>query len=445
MLKFFRSPHTKEHTFMAPKISALTHRPHSFAKLALIGIGCLIILFLIVASFAQIHVEILGMGQVIPSQKDQIISNLEGGIIKSVLVKEGDLVEKGQVLMTIDPTDATAEFKTHRENYLRLFATSERLQSQIDGKDFKVPEEVQKEAPLIGKEEMTHYQERRKEVEIQLDIQKKIILEKQGDLAEEKAKVTQAQNQLTLSEKELNMVLPLVADHLISKREILRLRRDKANLEGEIATGEAAVADDQAILEQAQYNLKEVQTKFENEDQDLLLNIKQNLDEERAKLAESQDRMKRTEIRSPVEGIVKDIRMKTIGGVVRGGEEIMEVVPYEGTLLIEAKIRPRDISFLHLGQKAIAKFTAYDYTIYGSLNAELIEISPDTIHDPLQRRDFYRVLLRTDKNYLNYKGKKLPIIPGMIAEADIFIGSRTVMEYLLKPLMRGSSQSFTPQ
>lgn len=442
MFNFRDTPRKSEIDFMTPKAAAQKGSSHKFAFITLIAISSLVSLFLIWAFFANIDVVTRGNGHVIPSQKTQIISNLEGGVIKDVLVKEGDIVEANQVLMLIDPKVAEARYKAHREQYLRYLAAASRLQAQLDGVDYKVPEEVQKAFPSIAAEEMRHYLERKAQLETQQSIAQQIVIEKQQDVATEKAKIAQAEEQLILSQQELKMVEPLVTEQLISKREILRLQRDTANLKGEVATGKAALPKDEAALEQAQYELKQIPIRFQNEDQEQLRDIKIKLSEEKAAMLESQDRMTRTELRSPVKGVVKEIKTKTLGGTIRGGEEVLEVVPFEDSLLIEAEILPSDVAFLHPGLEATVKITAYDYSIYGSLKAQLIEISADTVHDPEQKKDFYRVLLRTDKNYLEHDGKILPIIPGMTVEVDILTGSRTVMQYLLKPIIKGVSQSF---
>jgi adhesin transport system membrane fusion protein len=442
MMKFLRSLRTKEYSFMAPKVAALSQVPNKFATITFIVIASLVVFFLIWAGFAKIDVISHGMGRVIPSQKNQIIAHLEGGIIQSVSVKEGDLVEEGQILITIDPTIARARYNAYHENYLRYLAASARLQAQIDEKDYKVPEEVQEGSPLIADEETLHYLERKQRVESQLSASKQLVIEKQQEIEEQKAKIEQAQEQLDLSQQELTMVSPLVAEQLISKREVLRLKRDVANLKGEIATGKATLPKNKAAFEQAKYELNEIKSRFENEDQEQLREIKIKLEETQANLKEAEDRMKRTAIRSPIKGYVKDLKLKTIGGVIRNGEQIMEVVPYEDTLLVEANILPSDVAFIHPGQEANVKITAYDYAIYGSLKAELIDLSEDTIHDPELKKDFYRVIVQTDKNYLVQNGKKLPIIPGMQAEIDIRTGNRTVLEYMVKPIIKGFSQSF---
>lgn len=443
MMKFFHYLRTKEYSFMAPKVSALSQKPRSFASITLILIGSLITLFLIWSSFAEIDVVTRGNGHVIASQKNQIIAHLEGGIIKKVLVDDGDLIEAGQVLMVIDPTVASARYEAHRENYLRYLAAVERLQAQIDNKEYQVPEEVQKEAPLIADEEMLRYLERKDQVDTQKDIAKKTIIQKQQEIAEQKEKINQTQDQLTLSEEEVKMVAPLVVEQLISKREILRLKRDTANLKGEVATAKEAMTKNQAALEQAQFELDNVENRFQNEDYEQLRDIKIKLEEERANLLEAQDRVTRTDVRSPIKGIVRDIKIRTIGGVVQGGEEIMQIVPFEDTLVVEAKVLPSDVAFIHPGQEASVKVTAYDYSIYGSLEGKLLGISADTVYDSEQKMSFYHVFLRTNKNYLEHEGKKLPIIPGMTVEVDILTGSRTVMEYMLKPIIKGLSTSLT--
>jgi adhesin transport system membrane fusion protein len=441
MVNFSKPPRENDVEFMTPKVAAKKRGPHRFALMTLVSISSLIILFLIWAFFANIDVITRGNGHVIPSQKNQIISNLEGGVIKDVLVKEGDIVETNQVLMIIDPKVAEARYKSHREQYLRYLAASSRLQAQLDGTAYQVPEEVQKELPAIAMEEKRHYVERQQQLETQRSIAQQVILQKQQEVAEGKAKIAQAEEQVALSQQELKMVEPLVTEQLISKREILRLQRDTANLKGDVATGKAILSKNEAALGQAQYELKQIPIRFQNEDQEQLRDIKIKLAEEKASMLEAHDRMTRTELRSPVKGIVKEIKMKTIGGTIRGGEEVLTVVPFEDTLLIEAEVLPSDVAFIHPGQEATIKITAYDYSIYGSLKGQLLEISADTVHDPEQKKDFYRVLLRTDKNFLEHNGKKLPIIPGMTVEVDILTASRTVMQYLLKPIIKGVSQS----
>ena len=443
MVDFRNSPHLKELDYLSPKVAAAHPVSHKFAVITFGVISSLFIFFLLWASFATISVITHGHGKVIPSQKTQIISHLEGGIIQSVLVKEGDIVNEGQVLIRLDPKVAEAREKSKREEYYRYLAAAVRLQAQIDGKPYQVPEIVRKEAPLIAEAEMTHYRERLQQMDTQKSIQEKIVVQKKQELEEEKARLAQAQAQFVLSNKELQMVGPLVTQQLISKREILRLQRDTANLQGEIKKSEASIPKIQAAFEQAQFELEQVQTHFQNEDQEILRDVKIKLAEEKGLLLESQDRLSRDELRSPLKGIVKEIKIKTEGGVIRPGEEVMEIVPLEDTLIVEALVQPTDVAFLHPDQEANVKIAAYDYSIYGSLKGRLIEISPDTVHDPEQRKDYFRIKVITDKNFLEYHGKKLAIIPGMPAEVDILTGDRTILQYLLKPILRGAQESFT--
>lgn len=432
-----------EFEYMAPKVAAIRQTSHKFSLIMVSIIGSLIIIFIIWASFAEIDVVTRGQGQVISSQKTQVINHLEGGIVKKLLVKEGDLVESGQILMLIDSTISESKYKTNKEQYLRYLATNARLQSQIKNQDYQAPEIVKKEAPLIAQEEEKHFFERKHQFDTQKSIAESALIQKQQEFEEDKEKLEQTFEQLTLAKEELAMVTPLVVEELISKREILRLKRDIANLKGEVSKAKASVSKDQAAVAQAQQELLQVTNRFRIEDEEKLKDIKIKLAEEQGEVQESRDRLLRTEIRSPVRGIVKEIKIKTVGGVVRQGEEIMTVVPYEDTLLVEASVLPSDIAFLHAGQEAKIKVTAYDYSIYGALNGRLLKISADTVYNPDQKKDFYRILLQTDKNYLEYKGKKLPIIPGMVIDVDVLTGERTVMQYLMKPFVKGISESFS--
>ncbi len=443
MVDFKKSPHLTELEYLAPKVAATSTTTHRFAVITFGVIGTLFLLFIIWASFSTISVITHGHGKVIPSQKTQMIAHLEGGIIQSVLVKEGDIVNAGQVLIRLDPQVAQAREKSKREEYLRYLAAADRLQAQIDGKEYVVPEIVKQESPLIAESEMTHYRERMQQVATQKSIAEEIVVQKKQELEEEKARLNQAETQYELSNKEEKMVSPLVAEQLISKREILRLQRDTANLKGEIDKSKASLPKIQAALEQSQFELQQVETRFQNEDHETLRDVKIKLAEEKGLMLESQDRLSRDEIVSPVKGIVQEIKLKTPGGVIRSGEEIMEIVPLDDTLIVEVMVQPSDVAFLHPDQEASVKIAAYDYSIYGSLKGRLIEISPDTVHDQEQRKDFYRVKVITDKNHLVYQGKDLPIIPGMTADVDILTGDRTVMQYLLKPLLKGAQESFT--
>lgn len=432
-----------EFDYMAPKIAAKHTKGHRFALITLLIVGGFVTLFFLWASFAEIDVVTRGQGQVIPSQKTQVIAHLEGGVVKEILVKEGDLVEAGQVLMLIDPTVAESKYKTNKEQYLRYIATNARLQAQLNNQEYKVPEEVKTESPLIATESEEHYIQRTQQFNTQKSIAEATVKQKKQELEEDKERLAQSQEQLTLAQEELEMVSPLVAEELISKREILRLKRDVANLKGEVSKAKAAVAKDQAALTQAEQELIQVTNRFRMEDEEQLKELKIKLAEEQGEVRESKDRLARTEIRSPVKGIVKELKIKTVGGVARAGEDIITVVPFEDTLLVEAKVLPSDVAFLHPGQETTVKVTAYDYVIYGSLTGQLLKISADTVYDQEQKKDFYRVLVQTDKNYLEYKGKKLAIIPGMVVDVDVLTGERTVLQYLMKPFIRGAKESFS--
>jgi adhesin transport system membrane fusion protein len=435
-------PRKSEIDFMAPKVGALRTTGHPFAVMTLAVIVSLLVVFLLWASIFEIDVVTRGVGQIIPSQKTQVVSHFEGGTIQKVFVKEGDVVEAGQPLIALDPLVAQSKYKTNREQYYRYLAASERLQAQLDGKDYQVPEIIQKEAPLVASEEMERYLERKRQVETQKAIAEEVVLQKAQIIEEDKANLDQAKDQLVFAEQELEMVGPLVKEELISKREVLRLKRDIATLKGDIAKGKASLPKDQAALKQAQHELEQVLNNFNNEDQEKLREVEIKLAEEQGEFRESADLLKRTILRAPVKGIVKEIKVKTVGSAIRSGEEIMNVVPYEDTLLVEAKVLPADVAFTHPGQLASIKITAYDYSIYGSIDGKLLKISADTVYDEEQKHSYYKVLLQTDKNYLEYKGSKLPIIPGMTTQVDILTGKRTVLMYILKPILRGVKESF---
>ena len=392
-------------------------------------------LFFYWASVSEVEEVTRGDGKVIPSGQIQMVQNLEGGIISKILVQVGDQIKKGQLLLSIDETRFSSSFQQNRVKYLSFKAKAARLKAEASGRTFKVPEDVVKEKPQIARREEELYQSRKKEFKSSLDIRREQIIQRKQELRELNTKLTELTRTNRLIQKELELTKPLVAEGAVSEVEVLRLERQASEMAGQIATTRDAIPSAESKYQEAQLALNEIRLGFYNKAKAELNDVLAQLEEFSATEIALKDRLRRTSVRSPVNGTINRILVNTVGGVIQPGMDLIEIVPMDETLLVEAKIKPSDIAFLRPKQKAKVKFTAYDFTIYGGLDAELEHISADSITDE-QGNSYYLVNLRTKKNYLGKEKDPLPIIAGMITSVDILTGKKTILSYLLKPVLR---------
>ncbi len=387
------------------------------------------------ASVSEIEEVTRGEGKVIPASQIQVIQNLEGGILSEILVKVGDDVKKDQLLLRIDQTRFSSSFQQNRAKYLANKAKAARLQAETSGSPFRVPPDVQKEMPEVAAREQELYLSRQKELRSSMEIKQQQINQRTQELKELNVKLAELNKTFAIFQQELKVTKPLAAQGAVSEMDLLRLERQASQMQGEIETTKQAIPRAQSKIEESHVALRELQLAFLNKAKAELNEVSGQLGEDAATSIALKDRLDRTAIRSPVTGTVKRLLINTVGGVVQPGMNLVEVVPTEGTLLVETKIKPADIAFIRPNQPATVKFTAYDYTIYGGLDAKLEQIGADSITDE-KGNSYYLVQLRTDKSYLGTKDKPLPIIPGMIATVDILTGKKTILAYLLKPVLR---------
>jgi len=407
---------------------------------ALLRVIALIIFLLIVwAAFAPLDEVARGEGKVIPSSQLQIIQSFDGGVVQEVLVREGQVVEKGDLLLRIDPTRFISTFRENRAEYLSLQARAARLQALTSNTALVFADDLVADAPDIVNHERSLYESNRKELDEQLSIARSQLAQRSEELNEVRAKLTQVTRALELSTQELNVTKPLLASGAISEVEILRLEGDVSNARGE---REQALSQESRLVlavQESEGKFRETEllasNKWRNELSEVLSKIA-SLSETSTGLA---DKIKYAEIRSPVRGTVQRVFTNTVGGVVQPGHEVVEMVPLDDQLLIEAKVSPKDIAFLHPGQEAIVKFTAYDFVVYGGLKGKVEHISPDTITDE-KERTFYIVRVRTERAGFD---PSLPIMPGMMTQVDILTGKKTVLAYLLKPVLRAQQNALT--
>ncbi|WP_421781268.1 HlyD family type I secretion periplasmic adaptor subunit [Kiloniella litopenaei] len=387
------------------------------------------------ASMAELDEVTRGEGTFIPAQKTQIIQNLEGGIITELMVQEGDVVEKGDILLRIDNSQATSTVKDSNQQLKILSATVKRLTAELNDTPLEYTEAEKENAPEQVADQTSLYNARKLQQEAQIKVLENQSRQKRQEVAEVRSRIGQLRNSLALAREERNITKPLVDKGISPRLELIRIDRQVADLEGEIKTLRTSLPRLEGAVLEAKQRIDEMILTTKAEVSDELNRSRAEMKSLSERIAAGVDTVQRTDIRSPVRGTIKELKRNTVGGVIRPGEDIVEIVPLDDTLLVEAQIRPSDRAFLRSGQKATIKVTAYDFSIYGGLEGKLERISASTIKDE-EGESFYRVYLRTDDNKIVSKGKELEIIPGMTANVEILTGKKTVMDYLLKPILK---------
>lgn len=395
--------------------------------------GAILMFLLIWAAVAEVDELTRGEGKVIPSRQLQILQSLDGGVVSEILVREGDVVEPGQVMLRIDPTRFVSSVRENRAQYLALQAKAAGLRALAEGRPFEAPAAVLKEDPGLVEQERALYQARRIELEAGLAIARQQLAQRNQELVEFRARREQAAQGFDLTSRELAVTKPLLGSGAVSEVDLLRLERDLSRYRGERDQAAAQISRIQAAIAEASRKIEEVELKSRNDARSELSEVVGKLSALSEGSLALSDRVKHADVRSPVKGTVKRLLVNTVGGVVLPGKEVVEVVPLEDALLLEARIVPKDIAFLRPGQRALVKFTAYDFAIYGGLDAVLEHIGADTVIDE-KGNAFYMVRIRTLRSSLG--GQNLPIIPGMVAEVNILTGKKSVLSYLMKPVLR---------
>lgn len=402
-------------------------------------VAWVLFLLLLWSGIATVPEVTRGEAKVVPTSQVQIIQSLDGGVVEEIKVREGQIVQSGQVLLRVDPTRFESNLGESRATQFALRAKVLRLQALTQGTVFNPPADLQKDAPDVVAHERDLYESRRAEISAQISISQNQLLQRQQELNEVKARKDQAERSLELTMKELNATRPMVATGAVSEVEVLRLERDVARLRGDRDQAGAQIFRVQAAISEAQRRIEEVQLTARNQMSAELSDAMSRLSalSEGGKALE--DKVLKADIRSPVRGTVKRLFFNTVGGVVQPGKEVVEIVPLDEVLILEAQVSPKDIAFLRPELKAVVKFTAYDFSIYGGLDAVVESIGADSVMDS-KGNAFYIVRLRTDRPKL---GEGLPIIPGMVAQVDIQTGEKSVLAYLLKPVLRAKANALT--
>lgn len=435
-----REQHKPETEYMPELAGSLLEDTPTLTRITVWLASFLLISALVWAKFAVLEEVTMGEGKAIPSSKIQIIQNLEGGIVAEILVREGQLVDKGDVLLRLDDTRFLSSRGESDADRMALTARLVRLEAEAEGKALLMPDEISSAYPQLAADETALFNSRQDHLHSEQRTLSAQLRQKTQELAEFTAKQQQYRSSLSLIQQELNMSIPLVSSGAISQVEILRLRRSAVEMRGEMDATTLAIPRAQAGISEIKSKMEESEFAFRADAFNELNQTRPELQKITATSVAIEDRVSRTTVQSPVHGIIKQLKVNTIGGVVQPGSDLLEIVPLENNLLIEAKVRPQDVAFLRPGQKAMVKFSAYDYTIYGGLKAQLELISADTITDD-KGNSFYLIQVRTDKNHLGSTEHPLLIIPGMIATVDIITGEKSVLDYLLKPVLKARSEA----
>ena len=399
-------------------------------------------LFILWATFSPIDEIVRGEGKVIPSGENQMIQHLEGGILEDILVKEGDSVKADQVLLKINNLKSTSTYESMNYKAAQLRAKMVRLRAEIQNSEFSPEASDLKEIPDEILQERNLYMSNKERLNAQLSGLNEQYIQKKNDKLETQGRIAEQKKALAYIQEEVKISEPLVAQGVKSKVEFLKLQRELSTLEERYNGMIASMPRLDAAISEIENKMQEVRSEFITKAQIDLNDAQTEFNRITAESASYADQVVRTTLKSPINGIVQKIYVNTIGGVIKPGDNLIEIVPTEEGLLAEVKIKPSDIAFLYPGQQAIVKVTAYDFSIYGALHGKVVTISPDSTTD---KRDniYYIVRVQTEKKYFGTKEKPLNIAPGMTLNVDIITGEKTVMQYILKPILKAKQYMFT--
>jgi len=431
---------TYDNAFMSDLTAATTARPPLATTLFLLTIAMLVVAFGGWATFASIDEVAVGMGKIIPASQIQVIQNLEGGIVTDLLVKEGEMVEEGQILLRVDATGFQSELRQNRARQMALEGTIARLTAEVEGHEVVFPPSILAERPEIAERERALYRSRLSELEAALEGARQQAEQRRQEVNNLRSREQSLARSLSFVKQELTMSLELAEKGYRSKLEVLKLQRQYTDLEGQLNSTKIAVPQAEAALAESERKIEERRLNHRSQALTELATHKAELATINEALLAQQDRVTRREVRSPVKGVVKQLKVHTVGGVVQPGADLIEIVPVDDKLLVEARVSPSDIAFIHPGQKATVKLTAYDYSIYGGLEAELEHISADSILNE-RGEPYYLIRVRTKENQIGKNDKKMTVMPGMVSTVDIVTGEKTVLQYLMKPLLKTTQRA----
>ena len=432
----------EDYEFMNSLSAAIAEQTPKKMRWALYFWFVAVALFISWASFTQIDEITRGQGKVVPSGENRVVQNLEGGIVQELFVKVGNAVKKGEPLLKIDNEKSEAQHDATSIKLLELKAKEMRLTAEATGKAFYVADNIKKNIPLFIRNEQSLYLSQQKQFSAQMDALKDKKLQKEQELYETKDRIVHLERTNSLINEEVRMMKPMVVQGVKSKVAFMKLQREQSQIKSDLSSAQNALPRIEAGISEIENNIKEAKITFQNQAKEELNEVTA----EKMRVIESTealtDQIDRTIVRSPINGVIQKLYINTVGGVIQPGEDLIEIVPTDDVLWLEVKIKPSDIAFIYPGQKAVVKVSAYDFALYGSLEGEVVHISADTTKDQ-KENVFYTIHIKTTKNYLGTANKPLKIIPGMTVNVDIMTGKKSVMDYILKPILKAKQYTFT--
>lgn len=432
----------KDYEFMQSLSSAILQQtPHRISRVIKIWVVT-ILLFILWASFTEIDEITRGGGDVVPYGQNQKIQNLEGGILEKIFVHEGQMIKKGDKILKINNANSISKSETNRIKYEELLAKKTRLEAEANLTEFKYIESDNTELNKQMQLAKNLYQSNKIEFLAKDNALAQKIEQNKQEYTEAKAKVLSLRRSLEFVTEEISMTEPMVKEGIKSRVDFLKLKREANGIENEIEAAELSLPRLLSVINESRQKRIENKQLFINRAKKELNEVTAELSRLKTQQVALSDEVDRTVVTSPVDGIVQKLYVNTLGGVIKPGADLVEIVPTNEKLFLEVKIKPSDIAFLHPGAEAKVKVSAYDYAIHGGLKGKIVNISPDTITDK-DDNTFYLINIETEKNYLGTKEHPLNIIPGMTVNVDIVTGQKTIMQYILKPILKSKQYVFT--
>jgi adhesin transport system membrane fusion protein len=431
-------------TYMPQIALERIERPRRFARVLLWTIAGFITLLIIWASIARVDEVTRAQGKIISSRQLQIVSNLEGGIIKEILVRQGDRVGKDQPLLRLDATQFSSQFLKDQGNYNALVAQIRRLEAEVEGRPPAFDPSLVAAAPDIVEAEQSLYLANQSNLNAALQTAAaKLEQAQQAALQAQVDAQTKSQSEV-FANQEVAMLKPLVEMGSEAKITLLRAQNDARKAAGDYAASRLGVGRAQAAVAQASSELRSVRDDYRSKAFAELSKAKTDLSQTGRELPALQDRVLRAEVRAPIAGTVNRVLASTVNGVVKPGEPLVEIVPFNDTLVVEARVRPSDIGFVRVGQKVLIKISAYDFAVYGGVQGRIEGISSDAVADDGEKKDqsYYIVRVRALNPLVSPGGQRLSMTPGMTAEVDILGDKRSIISYLLTPITRLQQTAF---
>lgn len=397
--------------------------------------------FLIWANVAKIDELVRGNGEIVPSGENQLVQNLEGGIVAEILVNEAQLVKKGDILLKIENRKSESTYAQSKLKAQELQAQIYRLKAEATNSELHIDESFTKKYPILSKREEKLYNINQEHLHSEISILDEQMYQIKSQLKESKTRVEDLERSLKFIKEEITINKPMVEKGVKSKIDFLKLQREQNDIIERYNSSKELIPRLNSSLRETQTKISETKKRYMSEAQEKLNTLSAELLQIKTKSDELQDQVQRTLVISPVNGHIQKLFVHTLGGVVKPGDDLVEVVPSDAALWVEVDVKPSDIAFIYLGQKAMVKITAYDFAIFGALEGEVVSISADTLTDAKDNR-FYKVKIKTKISQFS-NDRKIVLMPGMTVNADIITGKKTVMDYILKPILKTKQYMFS--